>query len=314
MEKIRYNHLNSYLKNKFGKRTLKICVDGGFTCPNRDGSKGIGGCAFCGEMGAGENIKHRQDNVLKSIESQVLGFLNSYRGERADSFIVYFQSFTNTYADLNILKERYDIALACSDKIVGLEVATRPDCINDDIARLLASYKDKYYVCVELGFQTANDSIGNLLNRGYTTYDFVRAVELLHRYNIDVVAHMMVGLPNETGHDIESTLRVINDCGCDGIKIHSVYVIKNSRLYSWYRDGKYTTITLDYYLNAVAYIVSNLNDSIIIHRINADPPKNIFVAPDWMLRKKVVINSINSKLNELDIIQGDRKIDITILD
>ena len=313
MEKIRYNHLNSYLKDKFGKRTLKICVDGGFTCPNRDGSKGAGGCAFCGEMGAGDNIKNRHKNILKSISNQVKGFLNSYRGERADSFIIYFQSFTNTYADISILKERYDTALDSSDKIVGLEVATRPDCIDENVAKLLASYKDKYYVCVELGFQTANDHVGDYLNRGYSTSDFVNAVGLLRKYDIDVVAHMMIGLPGETKEDIQSTLDVINNCGCQGIKIHSVYVIKNSKLCDWYNDGKYIPITLEYYLNAVAYVVSNLNKDIIVHRINADPPKDIFVSPDWMLRKKVVINAINKKLNDLDIIQGDRRIAVTII-
>lgn len=311
MEKVRYNHLNSYLKNKFGERTLKVCVDGGFTCPNRDGRCGVGGCIFCGEMGAGDNIKYRQKNILDSIKSQVCGFLDSYRGERANKFIVYFQSFSNTYDSLENLKLKYDMALSCSDKIVGLQVATRPDCINEDIVKLLHSYKDRYYVCVELGFQTANNGIGDFVNRGYTTEDFENAVELIHKYGIDVVAHVMVGLPNETSEDIENTIKVINRLGCEGIKIHSTYVMIDSGLAELYRKGLYTPITQDYYLNMVAFIISNIHKDIVIHRINADPPKDKLLAPDWVARKKVVINSINRKLSELDVIQGDRKIKIT---
>ena len=180
MNKIRYNHLNSYLKNKFGSRTLKICVDGGFSCPNRDGKVGLGGCIFCGEMGAGELIKGRKNCVLDSIENQVKTFLNSYRGERADKFIVYFQNFTNTYDTIINLKQKYDKALQVSDKIVGLQIATRPDTLSDEVIDLIASYKDKYYVCVELGLQTSNDSIGKMINRGYDTSQFEDAVSTLN--------------------------------------------------------------------------------------------------------------------------------------
>ena len=304
MEKIRYKHLNTHLKDMFGERTLKICIDGGFTCPNRDGKISFGGCLFCGEMGAGENIKYRTDKVLESIQSQVLGFLNSYRGERANKFIVYFQSFSNTYGDVDSLKKKYDTALACSEKIVGLQVATRPDCINEDVVKLLASYKEKYYVCVELGLQTSNDKIGNLLNRGYTKADFEQATTLLHRYGIDVVSHLMIGLPNETEHDILETVGLINSLKCEGIKIHSTYVIEGSGLGELYKTGKYTPITQEYYVDMVAKVISRLDKDIVIHRINADPPKCLFLAPDWILHKKLVLNAINRKFDEEDIIQG----------
>ena len=307
MEKIRYNHLNSYLKDKFGSRTLKVCIDGGFTCPNRDGKVATGGCIFCGSMGAGDLIKYRTDTILKSIESQVMGFLGSYRGERAEKFIAYFQSFTNTYDTVYHLKLKYDIALSSSDKFVGLEVATRPDCINEEIAKLLATYKDRYYVCVELGLQTANDDIGNIVNRGYCTQDFISAVEILKKYNIDVVAHIMVGLPNEQEIDIADTITLINNCGVNGIKLHSTYVMKDTKLEDMFKLGKYITIEQDYYVDIVAKIISNLNKNIIIHRINADPPKDKLVAPLWTARKKIVMNEINRKLDNLDIYQGDKK-------
>jgi radical SAM protein (TIGR01212 family) len=307
MQEIRYNHLNTSLKERFGERTLKICVNGGFSCPNRDGRCGYGGCIFCGSQGAGDNIKYRLGDTLSSIGSQVTGFLDSYRGERANKFIVYFQSFTNTYDSIENLKVKYDTALACSNKIVGLQVATRPDCVDEDVVQLLSSYKNKYYVCVELGFQTASDDIGNDVNRGYTTQQFIDAVNLLHKYNIDVVAHMMIGLPGEKQSDIVETLRVINETKCEGIKIHSTYVTKDCPLNKLYAEGIYTPISQEFYVDVVAYIISNLNKDIIVHRINADPPKDKLVAPDWVARKKLVLNDINRKLNSLDIYQGDKK-------
>ena len=308
MEKVRYNHLNSYLKDKFGSRTLKVCVDGGFTCPNRDGKVSFGGCIFCGDMGAGDLIKYRSGCVYQSIVNQINGFLNSYRGERAEKFIVYFQSFTNTYDTIENLKKKYDTALASSDKFVGLEVATRPDCIDEEVAKLLASYKDRYYVCVELGLQTASDDIGKLINRGYTTEDFANAVKILKKYDIDIVAHIMVGLPKETTKVVEGTVDFVNKCGVNGVKLHSTYVMKNTKLAQMYEVGEYEPVSQEYYVDMVAKIISNLNSDIIIHRINADPPKSELEAPLWVARKKLVINAINKSLNDKDIMQGDKKL------
>ena len=308
MGKVRYNHLNSYLKDKFGSRTLKVCVDGGFTCPNRDGKVSFGGCIFCGDMGAGDLIKYRSGCVYQSIVNQINGFLNSYRGERAEKFIVYFQSFTNTYDTIENLKKKYDTALASSDKFVGLEVATRPDCIDEEVAKLLASYKDRYYVCVELGLQTASDDIGKLINRGYTTEDFANAVKILKKYDIDIVAHIMVGLPKETTKVVEGTVDFVNKCGVNGVKLHSTYVMKNTKLAQMYEVGEYEPVSQEYYVDMVVKIISNLNSDIIIHRINADPPKSELEAPLWVARKKLVINAINKSLNDKDIMQGDKKL------
>ena len=155
----RYNYFNDYLKQKFGERTLKVCIDGGFTCPNRDGKCGVGGCSFCGERGSGENTKSID------ISTQVKNHLSSYRGERANKFIAYFQNFSNTYANVEILKQKYDSALV-DDRIVALAVATRPDCINSEVVNLLKEYQKDYYVYVELGFQTANENVAKRFNRG----------------------------------------------------------------------------------------------------------------------------------------------------
>lgn len=301
----RYNHLNEYLKNKFGERVLKICIDGGFTCPNRDGSKGIGGCIFCGEAGAGENIKGKCQSVIESIENQVRIFLNSYRGERADKFIAYFQSFSNTYDTVSNLKLKYDTALMVSDKIIGLQIATRPDLVSEEVIDLLRAYSERYYVCVELGLQTADESIGQKLNRNYTTEEFVSACKRLKNNNIDVVGHMMIGLPGETEESIVNTVKIINE-NCTGIKIHSTYVQLNTELHRMYDRKEYLPITMDYYVRMVAKVISILDKSIIVHRINADPPKDQLIAPEWMLKKKIVLNAINKYLDSENIFQGCR--------
>ena len=294
----RYKHLNKYLKEKFGERTLKICIDGGFTCPNRDGKVGTGGCIFCSEKGSGEHL-----NSILSISNQVKNFLSSYRGERANKFIAYFQNFTNTYDSLDNLKAKYDAAFV-DNRIIGLAVATRPDCINEDIVKLLSSYSKKYYVCVELGLQTSDDITGKFINRGYTSSQFTQAVLLLNKYNIDVVAHIMVGLPNEDFENLKHTVNFINQHNLQGIKIHSTYVVKNSSLYDLYLQGDYTPISLEYYLNCLVYILTHISPDIVIHRISGDAPKDLLVAPSWNSHKKLVLNGLDKLLNEQDLYQG----------
>lgn len=304
MEQLRYNNVRNYLIDKFGCRTLKICVDGGFTCPNRDGTKGYGGCIFCGSAGAGDNIKGKCGERLESIKNQIISFLDSYRGERAEKFIVYFQSFSGTYDDVNTLKELYDVALSVSPKIVGLEIATRPDLITLDVCKLLSEYNKKYYVCVELGLQTANDKIGEKINRKYLTADFLNSVKMLGSYNIPVVAHLMIGLPDETEKDIMETVDIINSSGAKGIKFHNTYVVKDTKLEKLLLENKYTPITMVYYVDMLCKIISRLRPDIIVHRITGDPPKNICVAPNWAMHKKILLNEINKTLKDKNILQG----------
>lgn len=321
----RYKHLNKYLKEKFGERTLKICIDGGFTCPNRDGTKGYGGCIFCSENGSGEHIKFikcsngqnfchntaltnsassiADNNTFNSISVQVKNHFKSYKAERANKFIAYFQNFTNTYDTLENLKRKYDAALI-DNRIVGLSVATRPDCIDENIAELLKSYADKYYVSVELGLQTANEKTGKIINRCYTNADFTTAVTILNKYNIDVISHIMVGLPNETEKDIQNTVNFLNKHNIQGIKIHSCYIVKNTKLAEMYDEGKYTPLKLDDYLNCCAYILTHISPDVVIHRVSGDAPKDLLVAPDWNLHKKWIINGLDKLLRERDLWQG----------
>lgn len=200
MNEFRYRRLNEFLIEKFGEKTLKICIDGGFTCPNRDGKVSNGGCIFCSERGSGEHLSHTHN-----ITKQVQDFFASYKAERANKFIAYFQNFTNTYDTIPNLKAKYDAALI-DDRIVALAIATRPDCINKEVIQLLKSYSDKYYVWVELGLQTSNDDTAKFINRGYSSKDFTNSVKLLNDAGIDVVTHIMVGLPNETMDDLKNTV------------------------------------------------------------------------------------------------------------
>ena len=303
-EKERYKHLNKYLKEKFGERTLKICIDGGFTCPNRDGTISTKGCIFCSEKGSGELIRCGSGNsIIEKIKNQVENYFGSYRSERANKFIAYFQNFTNTYDSLDMLKSKYNAALI-DDRIVGLEVATRPDCINEDIVNLLKSYKDKYYVCVELGLQTSNDNTGILINRGYYSCQFTSAVKLLNDAGIDVVAHIMIGLPGETFDDLKNTVDFINSHNIQGLKIHSTYVVKNTVLADMYFDGRYEPISLEYYLESLTYVVTHISPDVVIHRISGDAPKNLLIAPDWNLHKKWVLNGFDKILREQNLWQG----------
>ena len=296
--KERYKHLNNYLKEKFGERTLKICIDGGFTCPNRDGNVSTGGCIFCSPKGSGDHI-----NYVQNISDQVKNYFSSYKAERANKFIAYFQNFTNTYDSIENLKQKYNSALI-DDRIVALAVATRPDCINEKIVKLLKNYTEKYYVWVELGLQTANNQTGDLINRGYTNDQFTKSVELLNKYNIDVVTHIMVGLPNEGFDDIKNTVNFINKHKIQGLKIHCTYVVENTVLARMYKQGKYLPISLKEYLQNVAYILTHISPNIIIHRVSGDAPKDLLLTPEWNSHKKWIINGLDKLMKEENLWQG----------
>lgn len=294
----RYNKLNKFFKDKFGERVGKICIDAGFTCPNRDGKVSYGGCIFCSENGSGEHI-----NKIEDISQQVINYINSYKGKRVNKYIAYFQNFTNTYDSIENLKSKYNAALI-DDRIIGLFIATRPDCINEDIARLISSYSDKYYVCVELGLQTSNDETAEFINRGYSSNDFSKAVHILNKYNIDILTHIMVGLPNETINDIKNTVNFINTHNISGIKIHSTYVVEKTKLNDLYKLNQYIPISLYEYLENLTFILTHVRPDIIVHRLTGDAPKDILVAPSWNSHKKLVLNGIEKIMKENNLNQG----------
>ena len=294
----RYNRLNEYLKNKFGERVLKICIDGGFTCPNRDGTVGKLGCIFCSERGSGEHI-----NTSENISMQIANYFSSYKSSRANKFIAYFQNFTNTYDTIENLRKKYNSALIDS-RIVGLQIATRPDCINENICKLLKEYTAQYYVCVELGLQTSNETTSLLINRGYSNSTFTNAVSLLNQYGIDVVAHIMVGLPNEDRNDLKNTVDFINKHKINGIKIHNVYVVENTILADMYRKGDYIPMEFEEYLDSLIYVITHIAPNIVIHRISGDAPKDLLIAPKWNIHKKWILNGLDKSLKEKNLYQG----------
>ena len=295
--KYRYNKLNEYLKKKYGERTLKICIDGRFTCPNRDGTVGNGGCIFCSARGSGDHI-----NSI-DIREQVINYFKSYKSERANKFIAYFQNYTNTYDSINKLKEKYKSALI-DDRIVCLSVATRPDCINEETCKLLARKKKKVDVWVELGLQTSSDEIGKIINRGYKSEIFSKAINLLNKYNIETIVHIMIGLPSETHENLENTIKFLNMHKIQGIKIHSTYVLKGTKLAEMFYKGKYKPMSLEYYIEEACYVLTHISPDIVVHKISGDAPKDLSIAPDWNSHKKLILNGIDKYLRENNLCQG----------
>ena len=286
-----YRSLSSYFKEKYGKKIKKICIDGGFTCPNRDGKCSFGGCIFCGGRGAGEHI---EENV--SIREQVEKFFEN--PTKADGYIAYFQNFTNTYAPIDELKRRYDEALI-DDRILILSVGTRPDCITEEVANLLASYKDRVDVFCELGLQSSSDKTAQIINRGYKTEVYERAVRILASRGIEVITHIMIGLPGEGDRELSETVALINSLPVSGIKVHSVYVMEGTVLADMYRRNEYTPLDMSTYIDRAVYTLSHIRPDIVVHRITGDCPEALLVAPEWNRRKTEVINEIQKRLAEI---------------
>ena len=285
-----YSNLSGYFREKYGIKIGKICIDGGFSCPNRDGTCGIGGCIFCTGRGSGEHIRSGLD-----ISAQVREGLS--RGA-CDGYIAYFQNFTNTYADIPTLRERYGAALI-DKRIKILAVGTRPDCIDEAVADLLASYLDRVEVWVELGLQTASDETAERINRGYRTEVFSRAVSLLHERGVRVVGHMIIGLVGESVAEVDETVDFLNSHALFGVKIHSLYVPRGTVLEQMYRRGEYTPLSLEEYASLAARAIARLRPNTVLHRITGDCPRELLVAPSWNADKNAVIKKINEKLSVL---------------
>lgn len=298
-----YRDLAGYLRARLGGKTAKIALDGGFTCPNRDGSVGTGGCAFCSACGGGDFAEHAGQGTPHAIRRAVVTRLNAPHARRADRFIAYFQAFSSTYAPVPVLRERYEAAL-CDARIVGLSVGTRPDCINREVVELLAELAKTHYVSVELGLQTASDKTASEMGIGYPRARFEEAVRMLALHNIDVVAHLMVGLPGECREDYLRTIHLVNRLPVTGIKLHSVYVLRGTRLCDLYTRGEYTPISREEYVNAVCDLLAHARPDLVIHRLGGDAPKSELVAPVWNADKRMLLDAIHGALEERGIVQG----------
>lgn len=291
-----YNNFSGYLREKYGKPLKKICIDGGFSCPNRDGTCGHGGCIYCSERGSGDHI-----DAAFGIEEQVRRGLLAASEE--DGFIAYFQNFTNTYAPIEILSERYNAALI-DERIKILAIGTRPDCISDEIAELIASFKTRVDVWVELGLQTASDKTAEIINRGYPTEVYINAARILNKHGIPFVTHIMIGLPGEGDAELEETVSAFNLSGSWGIKIHSVYVARDTELAGMYERGEYEPIDLETYAERAAYVLTHISPLTVVHRLTGDCPRNMLVAPEWNKDKNAILALIRKKLEERGLRQG----------
>ena len=292
-----YNNLSMLLRRLYGAKIRKFCIDGGFTCPNRDGTCGVGGCIFCGERGSGEHIQK------KGVAAQMQGALASCKpGEK---YISYFQNFTGTYAPVSELKEKYDAAL-CDDRIVALTVGTRPDCITEDVARLLASYKDRTDVWIELGLQTESDETARIINRGYKREAFERAMEILERYGVRAVVHMMAGLPGEGRDQLLKTVEYVNRFPLFGVKLHSTYVCRDTELCRMYERGEYAPLTFEDYVEDAIAVLTHLRKDVWIHRLTGDSPGDLLVAPLWVRKKDPVLIEIRRRMAARGLSQGCR--------
>lgn len=298
----RYYSYSRFLKEYFGKKVYKICLDGGFTCPNRDGTLSSLGCLFCSEGGSGDFA----ESSLLSIKEQIqLGKSQTARKYQGNDYLAYFQAFTNTYAPVETLRKLYEEALDC-EEICGLIIGTRPDCIADDVLDLIAELNERKPVFVELGFQTCHDHTAAFLNRGYESSIFQDAVLRLAKRGIRVSVHLIAGLPGETKEMQYETIEYINRLPVAGVKISMLYLLNNTPLATYYEKNPFPFYSLEEYVDLMADYVERLRPDIVIERITGDGPRDLLIAPQWILHKRLVLNMIQQELKKRDTIQGKK--------
>ena len=301
----RFYSISDYLKSEFGCKTIKLSLDAGFTCPNRDGSKGTGGCAFCSEGGSGELAVHLNEtnfsNMSESISEQIERLSSKWPSA---AYIAYFQSFTNTYAPVDYLRKVFKEALS-DPRIKGIAIATRPDCLPDNVLDLLDEINHKHFMWVELGLQSIHKNTQKAMNICYSTEDYDRAVYELSKRNIRYVSHLILGLPGETEEMMTESLKYV--CNKDphpfGLKLHLMNIVRTSALYKTMPD--YVPFdSLEEYVDLVVRCLEIIPPDVTIHRITGDVPRKILVSPEWSYKKRTILNAINRELALRDTKQG----------
>lgn len=301
-----YLTLDRYLKSKYHEKVFKVSLNGNFSCPNRDGKISKLGCTFCSAMGSGDfageknlSIQEQFDEVLSKMQSKW----------QTGSYIAYFQANTNTYDTIDNLKKRYEQIVKdgqlYNPKIKILSIATRPDCLNEEIVQYLSTINQTIPVWVELGFQTMHEKTAFLINRGYLNDCLEKAISLLKKYHLTVIVHIINGLPYETKDQMIETVTYLNALKIDGIKIHMLHIMKNTPLAKTYESSPFPLLSLEEYVDIVANQLRHLDEDIVIHRLTGDAPKNLLIAPTWTLKKFVVINEIDKLMRKENYFQGD---------
>ena len=289
-----YLSFNKYLKDKFGQKVYKISLDGGFTCPNRDGKIDTRGCIFCSKGGSGDFAQNRNLSITEQIES---GKKIVEKKIKSGKYIAYFQAFTNTYAPVEILKAKYSEAINHPD-IVALSIATRPDCLGDDVIELLHEMNKIKPVYVELGLQTIHSDSAKYIRRGYSLEVYNEAVKKLKNIGVNIVVHIILGLPNESEEDMLESVKYVCQSQIDGIKLQLLHIIAGTDLAKDYEKGLFKTLEFDEYVELIAKCVAIIPKNIVIHRLTGDGAKKDLIAPLWSADKKRVLNAINKALRE----------------
>lgn len=298
----RYHTLDYFYKNKFNSKVFKVSLDANFSCPNIDGTKGFGGCIYCSKRGSGEFA----GNKNKPVEEQFIEVRDMMLKKWPKAkYIGYFQAHTNTYAPVPVLKNLYEKILNQKD-VIGLNIATRPDAITDDCLDYLEILNKKTYLTIELGLQTTKEETSKLINRCHTLKCFEEMVNKLRQRNINVVVHIINGLPYETKEDMINTIKYINSLDIQGIKIHMLSILKNTALEKLYEKEKFHILRKEEYIDIVIEQLEYLRPEIVINRITGDPKKEDLIEPTWLLKKFCVLNDIDKEMKRRDTYQGKK--------
>ncbi len=297
-----YYSLNYYLRELYGEKIYKIAIDGGFTCPNRDGKIDTKGCIFCSEGGSGDFASSASLSIYDQIEQGKKRLSSKKTGNK---YIAYFQAYTNTYAPIDRLKALFRKAISHPD-IIGLSVATRPDCLDNEVIKLLATINKTKKVWVELGLQSIHTSSASFIRRGYELDCFDSAVTRLTEAGLDVVVHLILGLPNETKEDVLQSVKYICDKNISGIKLQLLHVLKNTDLADYYYEQGFKILSMDEYIDLLISCIEIIPPEIVIHRITGDGPKNLLIEPLWSGNKKVVLNTILKEFKNRNTWQGKK--------
>lgn len=302
----RYRSLNHDLRERFGEKVMKISLDGGFSCPNRDGTLSFDGCIFCSERGSGDFAGDRLSSLTEQFETVRRTLSDKWTSGK---YIAYFQAFTNTYDTPDRLRERYEEALA-QPGVVGLAIATRPDCLSDGIIALLQELSQRTYLWVELGLQTCHDETARRINRGYDRSVYESAMERLTRAGIEAVTHVIFGLPGETREDMLETVRYVRDQGSRGVKFHLLHLMRHTPLESVYQSGGLRFLEEAEYITLICDAIGLLSPDMVVHRLTGDSPRELLIGPMWSLKKWEILNAIDRELTRRDIIQGSLREEI----
>lgn len=286
--------VNEYCKKQFGEKLYKISLDGGMSCPNRDGKLDTRGCIFCSAGGSGDFTPDRKIPLDEQIEDAKRRVASKYKGTH---YIAYFQAYTNTYAPVEKLRALFMPVIKRED-IAVLSIATRPDCLSDEVLDLLRELNDIKPVWVELGLQTIHEKTADYIRRGYPLSVYDKAIRNLDKIGIHTITHLILGLPGETKEDMLQSVRYVATCGCQGIKLQLLHVLKGTDLASDYEKGLFRTLSFDEYMDLLADCVRLLPKDMVVHRLTGDGPKNLLIAPLWSADKKRVMNTIHQRLKK----------------